>query len=84
MSIEELRKKIDQIDLELLPLLNERFEAAKRIGELKKERGLPLSDLTREKEILSKIRSLGFCADVEDVLENLYQEIFIFSKGLQD
>ena len=35
-SIEELRRRIDEIDGRLLELLSERVEVARRIGELKR------------------------------------------------
>jgi len=44
MNIDDLRKKIDAYDHEIIRLLNERAEAATAIGKSKRERGLPFYD----------------------------------------
>ena len=43
-SIEELRRRIDEVDDRLLELLSERVKLARRIGELKKRLGAPIVD----------------------------------------
>lgn len=47
-EIEMLRKEIDRIDEELIELIQRRLEIAMKIGLLKRERGAPIRDLTRE------------------------------------
>jgi chorismate mutase/prephenate dehydratase len=42
-KLSELRKRIDQIDEQLLQLLNERAELAKQIGEIKSRDDKPSS-----------------------------------------
>ena len=41
-DLDELRVKIDAIDIELLRFLNERAKVAKEIGAIKSRDGLPL------------------------------------------
>jgi len=53
-SIEELRRRIDEIDGRLLELLSERVEVARRIGELKRKLGAPIADQAREAEVISR------------------------------
>jgi len=59
-----LRKEIDRIDEELIELIQRRLEIAMKIGLLKRERGAPIRDLTREAEVeerwirLSKERNI--------------------------
>ncbi len=55
MDIKELRKNIDRIDSELVDLIKERMETAAKIGEYKKENGLPIYDAMRERELLDKV-----------------------------
>ena len=52
-DIKELRKKIDQIDSELLPLFLKRMEVSGMVADFKRENGLPVLDRKREKEILT-------------------------------
>ena len=53
-SLEEARKEINRIDEEMAKLFEGRMECAKVIAEYKKERGLPILDEQREKEIIKK------------------------------
>lgn len=53
-KLQEARKTISQIDQEMAQLFVRRMEAAVQVAEYKKERGLPIFDGAREKEILEK------------------------------
>lgn len=55
MDIADFRRKIDELEDELVLLLNERARYAKEIGRLKKEQGLPVIDSARESEILDRV-----------------------------
>src|SRR4029450_1971989 len=55
MSIDDWRKRINELDVELLRRLNERAEIALRVGESKKEAGLSLCDHTREQEVIQRM-----------------------------
>ena len=55
MSLDELRKKIDQLDHKLLELLNERARVVVEIGKLKSKGDRPIYAPDREKEIFEKI-----------------------------
>ena len=52
-SLENARKEINRIDKEMAKLFEERMGCAKVIAEYKKERGLPILDEQREKEIVT-------------------------------
>jgi len=56
MSLDEFRKKIDDIDRQLVELLNERARIVVEIGKLKKETEKPVYAPDREKEVLEKIK----------------------------
>jgi monofunctional chorismate mutase len=58
-GLKELRKKIDQIDREILKWLKRRFEVTKKVGKLKFKENLPPRDLKREKELLKKKKRMG-------------------------
>ena len=54
MGLEENRKKIDEIDSQLVSLLEERLAVALAIGRYKKELGLAILDPKREAEVVRK------------------------------
>ncbi len=56
MTLKQLRKQIDRVDLQLLRLLNRRAGFVLRIGELKKREGRPIFDGQREAEVLRRLK----------------------------
>ncbi len=56
MTLEELRKKINDIDAELVELLNERAKVVIEIGKLKDKTDSPVYAPHREKQVLEKIK----------------------------
>lgn len=59
MSIEKLRIEIDEIDKKLLQLLGRRMQCAQSIGHYKKQRNLPIIQVTRWQEILNSAIQKG-------------------------
>ena len=55
MSLEELRKRIDELDHQLVKLLNERARVVVEIGKLKNKTDKPIYSPDREKEIFARI-----------------------------
>jgi chorismate mutase/prephenate dehydratase len=55
MSLEELRKRIDEIDYQLVQLLNERARVVIEIGKLKNKTDKPVYAPDREKQVFAKI-----------------------------
>jgi chorismate mutase len=56
LTIEELRKRIDAIDEQLVRLLNDRVACAVEVGRLKHEAGLPIYQPEREAVVFNKVR----------------------------
>jgi len=54
-EIEAWRKRIDQIDSQIIGLLNSRSACAVEIGKLKHKAGLPIYSPEREKNILERV-----------------------------
>lgn len=52
MELDDIRGKIDEIDSELLPLFIRRMECAEKVAEIKAEKGIPVLNEEREREIL--------------------------------
>jgi chorismate mutase len=56
-DIDELRRRIDEIDQRLVKLLNERAACAVEIGRLKESAGQPIYQPSREAEVLANVRA---------------------------
>ena len=78
MDILPIRTRIDQIDTELIKLLNERFALSEHIALYKDERHLPITDLVREKALVSHLQS-----HAKFPVEPLWQRIMGISKTFQ-
>jgi chorismate mutase len=52
MNLADWRRQIDELDLKLVELLNERSRCALEIGKLKQQENLPLYQPEREREVL--------------------------------
>ena len=56
MDIADWRKKIDEIDCKLVELLNQRAQAARAIGRLKRNTNMPIYEPDREKTIFNNVQ----------------------------
>ncbi len=54
-DIAKWRKKIDEIDLELVKLLNQRSRCAIEIGKLKHQLNVEIYDPRREEEVIGRV-----------------------------
>ena len=58
-ELDGLRASIDNLDAALICVLAERFKITKRVGELKKARGLAPADPDREAQQIARLRDLA-------------------------
>lgn len=75
MTIEDWRRKIDEIDRKLLELLNERSKCAVEIGKIKEAQNLHVYDPEREREILRRIKESNTGPLDNDGLQRLFERI---------
>ena len=83
MTIEEWRKKIDDLDMRLVELLNERARAAQEIGKLKRDMETPIYEPERERKILERICKANQGPFPEEELCRLYEHIISVMRNLQ-
>ena len=83
MNIEDYRKKIDEIDAEILSKLEERFEVAIKIGECKKESGAPILDSEREWQKLEALEAIANPEFAEYDLD-VFEAIIAASRAIQE
>ncbi|MDD4860133.1 MAG: prephenate dehydratase [Dehalococcoidales bacterium] len=84
MSLEELRKKIDEIDARIVALIGERIRLAESIGREKNAQGKLIVDAGRERLVLDHIRSLARGQNLNaDDFETIYKQVIAASKRVQ-
>ncbi len=83
MDIAEWRKKIDELDRQIVALISERARAAQAIGRLKRATDLPVYEPNRESVIFENVRknNPGPLPDIE--LTHIYERIIDVMRALQ-
>ena len=81
MDLLELRKQIDKIDEQLIPLLLQRMEIAKSVAEYKVKRGIPVLNQEREQQILNSVAEK--CGEQGDAIKTIFSATMDASRALQ-
>ncbi len=83
-SLQNLREKIDTIDVQLLLLLSKRRHLIGEIAEIKKSKNIEIDDPEREQEVREKWHKLATELEIpSDVVERLINIVFDHSKNTQ-
>lgn len=76
-KIEDIRKKIDEIDEKIIEFLNERAELVKEVFEIKEKEKKSFFDPSREKKIIerlvSKSKGILKAEDIEILMESIFK-----------
>lgn len=83
MDLQEIRAQIDGIDNELVRLFERRMALAGDVAAYKREQGLPVSDRTREREIVSRVTQ-GMDEQNAAYTKVLFSTLFDLSRSAQD
>jgi chorismate mutase-like protein len=75
MSIEDWRRKIDEIDRRLVELFNERSKCAIEIGKIKHAQNLRVYDPERERELLRRIKESNAGPLDDEGLQRLFERV---------
>jgi chorismate mutase len=83
MEISDWRKKIDELDEQIVQLISQRADAARAIGELKRTSELPVYEPRREQAVFDHVRAAnpGPLADSE--MLHVYERIIDVMRTLQ-
>jgi chorismate mutase len=83
MEIADWRKKIDELDEQIVQLISERARCAQAIGELKRAQTLPVYEPQREQTVFAHVRSKnpGPLGDAE--IQHVYERIIDVMRTLQ-
>src|SRR5579864_7077837 len=83
MDIADWRKRIDEIDLRLVELLNQRATAAREIGRLKRNSRMPIYEPEREKIIFENVRKANPGPLPDSELRHVYERIIDVMRNIQ-
>ena len=84
MSLEDLRKRIDDVDARIVELIGERIRIAEEIGRGKKAQGKLIEDKERESRVLENIKSIARDKKIsigQEDIENIYRRIIAACKS---
>src|SRR5436190_1913494 len=82
-SLDELRKRIDQVDKQLVDLLNERARVVIDIGQIKRSENAPIYAPDREQQVLKQARSYNRGPLPDRCIEAIWLELMSGSFTLE-
>jgi chorismate mutase len=83
MDIADWRRKIDEIDRQLVALLSLRAQAAHEIGRLKREIGMPIYEPDRERDVFENTRKVNQGPLPDRDLQRIYERIMDVMRQIQ-
>ncbi len=75
MNIDDWRKKIDEIDLEMVRLMNQRSRCAIEIGKIKEKRNIDVYDPKREQQVLQNVQGVAKGPMSREAMKRLFERI---------
>ena len=84
MTLDDIRKQIDQIDSQLLALLSERADLVHEVGVIKKRDNLQIYAPEREHALLQKLTEMNQGRLPERSIRAIYREIMSAALALED
>jgi len=84
MDFDNWRQRIDEIDLELTKLLNERMSCALQIGQIKKMYGRPIRDVEREQALIQKLKDANKGPMRDETIEEIFRRIIAEAVYLEE
>ncbi len=82
-KLEDIRKKINSIDSQLVELFEQRMEASREVAEYKMERGLSVYDPQREAEVIKRNAELIKSDEIREYFMRFEQNLMDLSKDYQ-
>ena len=83
MDLNEIRDKIDKVDDQIIELFAQRMELSNEVAQYKRAKGIPVIDMTRERDKRNKIFEKS-PKEVRDYLPQLYSVVFELSRSYQN
>ena len=84
-DVKQLRKRINEVDEQILHSLSKRTELCKSIGLVKKKQGIPIKDLPRENDVYTHIKEKAADLGLDPAqVETIYRQIVNMCSAVQD
>jgi len=83
-GIAEWRKRIDEIDRQLVGLINERAKCAREVGRLKRHTEMPIYEPDRERKIFENVHRLNQGPLPDQELTRVYERLIEAMRKLQE
>ncbi|MBI3601408.1 MAG: prephenate dehydratase [Candidatus Omnitrophica bacterium] len=83
MNLQNLRKKIDALDAQIIEFLNQRAQITLDIGQHKLKNNTSIYAPAREKQVLERIKTLNKGPMSQEAFEAIYREIMSASLSLE-
>ncbi|MCA0362434.1 MAG: prephenate dehydratase [Bacteroidetes bacterium] len=83
MTLEDLRKEIDQLDDNLLNLLNQRMKWVQKVGEIKNKGKEIIYRPEREKQIVERLARHNDGPLTKEAIEAIFLEIFATARNIE-
>lgn len=84
-DIEQLRKRVDEIDEQILNALSKRAKICKTIGLVKKKERMQIRDCSRENEIYRRVKKKAVQFELDPLqVEAVYREIVNMCSAVQE
>lgn len=83
IELSETRKKIDEVDRQIVALFEERMRLGNDVAEYKRAAGKPILDKEREREKIETMKSLASNEFNKKAVEELFQQLMSLSRKYQ-
>ena len=82
-DLEQLRKEVDELNVKILDLINERTSLVKQIGKVKEKQGVNRYDPIREREMLNFLKEYNEGPLPNGILDEIFKGIFMSALEIQ-
>jgi chorismate mutase len=82
-DLAECRKRIDELDVKILALLNERTKVVEEIGRIKQALGMPIYEPKREDDVFANVTAQNQGPLPPDAVKRLFERIIDEMRTLQ-
>ena len=84
-NVKQLRKKIDDVDEQILCFLSERAKICELMSSVKKDHGIPIKDAYRENEVYAHVKEKAAELALDPVLvKSIYRQIINMCNAVQE
>ncbi|GKW46661.1 MULTISPECIES: bifunctional 3-deoxy-7-phosphoheptulonate synthase/chorismate mutase [unclassified Planococcus (in: firmicutes)] len=84
LDLEQLREKVDAVNLQILSLINERATVIQEIGKIKEKQGVNRYDPLRERHMLNLLKDHNSGPLDQKTVDHIFKEIFKSALDMQE